>query len=202
MIQKHRDASRRDMVTAMTPAPKPTPRGTTRAALIPLVALLAALMLPAAALSARPAPTARVASAPHCGRQAARDAVANSPLGDYMNSIVGDPTDPNKWTVARFFCRDLTGDHRAEMVVEFYCCTADSPTPLAIFRPVAGQWHLSYSWRGGPVIYGLAIHGRTLIETRPVYRPTDSLCCPSGGNHYWSVRWNGHGWTVKRVAHP
>jgi hypothetical protein len=160
------------------------------------LAVVAAIL----ALSALPAATA-IAS-PGCSRQAARDAVANSPLGDYMNSIVGDPTDTNKWIVAHLFCHDLTGDHRAEMVVEFYCCTADSLTPLAIFRPVNGQWHLSYSYKGGPVIYGLTIRGRTLIETRPVYRPTDSLCCPSGGNHYWTVGWNGHGWTVKRVSRP
>jgi hypothetical protein len=87
------------------------------------------------------------------------------------------------------------------MIGEFECCTVASPTPLAIFRPTAdnSDWHLSYSWKGEPVIYGLRIRGRALIERRPVWRPTDRLCCPSGGTHYWSVAWNGHGWTVRRT---
>jgi hypothetical protein len=55
-----------------------------------------ALTLIAASALGNGSSTARAASAPHCGRQAARDAVANSPLGDYMTKIVADPTDTNR----------------------------------------------------------------------------------------------------------
>ena len=157
---------------------------------------------------------ARVAG-PTCTRHEARVAASRSPLGATMRRILGYPGDPNagdplntqSWIIASgttrgFYCADLGNGH-TDMVVEFMCCTVHSPTPFAIFRAVGSRWRLSYSWNGEPPIYGLRLHRRTLVERRPVWLPSDSLCCPSGGNHYYAIRWagHGHGFSVTRTSH-
>lgn len=174
------------------------------------VSASAVIVAVAAAMPARAVSVAHAAGPP-CTRHEARVATSRSPLGATMRGEVGDPSaDPLNfqfWIIASgttrgFYCVDL-GNGRTDMVVEFMCCTVHSPTPLAIFRPVGGRWRLSYSWNGEPPIYGLRLHRHTLVERRPVWRPSDSLCCPSGGNHYYAIRWvgNGLGFSVTRTSH-
>jgi hypothetical protein len=82
------------------------------------------------------------------------------------------------------------------MAVQFGCCTADSPTPLAIFLALNGRWQLSYSWHG--VSYRLRVRSHGFIEARPVYKG-GPLCCPAY-YAYWSVTWNGQRWVVRRTT--
>lgn len=152
--------------------------------LLAVIALAALWAIPGAASS----------SSPPCTRAIARQAVASSPLGPKMLRLIGQPaTNSSSWGISTFHCRNLTGE--TDMVVKFGCCTADSPTPLAIFRPSGGQWQLSYYYRGVPPTYGLSVKGGTLIEHRPVYT-TGPLCCPNY-YRYWSLRWNGYRWILK-----
>lgn len=139
-----------------------------------------------------------------CTPQAARLAVAATSLGHYMATLgsspgfsgVGPATNAKEWFIQGFYCRNLSG--QPDMAVQFDCCTADSPTPLAIFRALDGRWRLSYSWHG--VTYRLRVRGRSFIESRPVYTKTSAgLCCPSYYT-YWSVTWTGTRWRVRRIG--
>jgi hypothetical protein len=152
------------------------------------------LAAPTVAMPAGPA-----TATPHCGRQAARLGVKATHLGQRMTRVAGDPVSGQHWGISHLYCVDLTGDHRAEMVVLFDCCTITAPTPLAIFRAAKGRWRLSYSSFYPPLIYGLTVRSRSLVEKRPVYGPHDPLCCPSAFR-YWSVRWTGRRWSLRRTS--
>lgn len=151
-----------------------------RRALLPILAtaLLAATAAPAAA-------------APACTESAAQNAVtASAPLERAIRAtgaVMIDEQVFDVFGVARLICRDLTGDDRRELTVLLDCCTAASPTPLAIFRRRGGRWKLAYrSTR--LLISTLRRDGRKLRLRRPVYRRTDPLCCPSAHRRY-VVRW-------------
>jgi hypothetical protein len=131
-----------------------------------------------------------------CSQNVARSAVAATPLGHFMERIVGPATDSRDWFVDSFYCHEFTG--QPDMIVQFGCCTADSNTPLGIFRDIDNRWKLSYSWSG--VSYDLRIQGRSLIESRPVYtKNSPGLCC-AAYNNYWALRWNGKAFVAKRVG--
>jgi hypothetical protein len=141
------------------------------------------------------APAARSAPGPSCNRPQARLAASRSPLGVKMQQEVGSPLDSNTWNLAYISCSHLRSSTEIDMVAEFECCTANSPTPIGIFRPGAnGRWHLTYSWSGEPPVYELALHGRALEGRTPVYNG-GPLCCPVGSRP-WSVRWNGRRWII------
>lgn len=138
---------------------------------------------------------ASAASHPSCSRVQARLATSRSPLGEKMQREVGSPLDSSIWGIAGFHCAHLRKSGETDMVVEFLCCTANSPTPIGIFRPGAnGRWHLSYSWAGEPPVYRFALRGRRLTGRTPVYNG-GPLCCPVGSRP-WSILWNGHRWVV------
>lgn len=169
-----------------------------------LFVIIASSVMIVATTSARGSSDAISAGSPPCNRHIARLAVAGTPLGHYMTTLdsspgfrgVGPPTDTKAWFIQGFYCRNLSG--RPDMAVQFDCCTADSPTPLAIFRAIHGRWRLEYSWHG--VSYDLRIRGRSLIESRPVYtRTSPGLCCPSYYS-YWSITWTGTRWRVRRIG--
>lgn len=141
------------------------------------------------------ASAARSSSGPSCDRPQARLAAYRSPLGDQMQRAAGSPLDSSVWGFFFFSCTHLRSSHETDMVAEFGCCTANSPTPIGIFRPGSnGRWHLTYSWAGEPPVYGLRLSGRTLVGKTPVYNG-GPLCCPAGYRP-WSIRWNGHRWIV------
>jgi hypothetical protein len=148
-------------------------------------AILGALLL---------AGSAHAAGAPSCTRQAARAAIPHTALGHrFVSSLHGAP-----WAIGKLICRPLMGGHATDMVALAECCTAASPTPLFIFRPTVGRWRLTYSSNLTTVVDTLKAQGRSLIEARPVYKPSDPLCCPSSHSH-WQIRWNGHRWVVRRL---
>ncbi|MDQ6841695.1 MAG: hypothetical protein M3025_04630 [Actinomycetota bacterium] len=97
-----------------------------------------------------------------------------------------------------FLCRDLTGDHRSEVVVLFSPAPGRDPAFLFIFRPSHGAWRMSYTTgkRSLPYIRGLSARGHSLVEKRPVFK--SGLCCPSL-YQYWALHWTGHGWSVYRT---
>lgn len=144
-------------------------------------------------------PRAVAARGPHCSHHDARVAAQATSLADRMARVTGTgPIDWNHWGIFKLVCRDLTGDGRTDMAVVFDCCTITAPTPLFIFIPRAGTWRLSFGAMS-PLIYGLRVRRRELIEHRPVYVPSDSLCCPSS-YHDWTVRYTGHGWAFHRIS--
>lgn len=134
-----------------------------------------------------------------CNQFRARIAVAQSPLGAKMKRFLHEDATSVEWGIY-LACKPLAAHDRVDMIVEFGCCTVHSPTPFAILRPNAFPgWYVSYSsW--GPIIYGLRVHRRTVIERRPVWKPTDVLCCPTGVTQYWSVHWTRGRWKVRRVS--
>jgi hypothetical protein len=159
------------------------------------IVTLLVLVLPVITF-ARGAPAPRSASGPSCNRPQARIAASRSPLGDTMRHELGSPLDPNTWSLAHFSCSHLQNLTEIDMVAEFECCTANSPTPIGIFRPGGnGRWRLTYSWSGEPPVYSLALHDRTLEGRTPVYNG-GPLCCPVGSRP-WSVRWNGRRWIIE-----
>jgi hypothetical protein len=169
------------------------PRVTVIAAAVGAVVVFAGSL---AAASVRP----RQAHDPACSKLSSRGAVAASPLGPRMKHPLGEDPTSIDWGV-QLICRPLAGHDRMDMVAEFECCTVHSATPLAILRPDAGAaygWRLSYS-SVNPILYGLRVRGKALIERRPVWKRNDVLCCPTGVTQYWSVGWDGYGWDVHRV---
>lgn len=135
-----------------------------------------------------------------CNKLNARGAVAASPLGSWMKHLIGEDPTSIDWSV-QLICRPLAAHDHMDMVAEFQCCTVHSATPLAILRPdtdAAYGWRVSYS-SVNPIIYGLRVRRREVIERRPVWKPSDVLCCPTGVTQYWSVGWDGYGWDVHRV---
>jgi len=134
-------------------------------------------------------------SKPTCNRSQARIATNESSLGAKMRRDLGSPLNASYWGIASFHCARLRTARELDMVVEFDCCTANSPTPIGIFRPEADSWHLGYSWAGEPPVYSVELRGKVLTGRTPVY-DGGPLCCPSGSRS-WSVRWNGRRWAVK-----
>jgi hypothetical protein len=165
-----------------------------RLSIVSTIAVLSATFMIVASASGRPSlPTP-------CDKLDARGAVAASRLGSWMKSLFGEDPTSIDWSV-QLICKPLAAHDPMDMVVEFQCCTVHSQTPLAILRPDAGA---AYGWRvtfssTGPIIYGLRVRGRSVIERRPIWKPTDVLCCPTGITQYWSVRWDGYGWDVHQV---
>jgi len=101
----------------------------------------------------------------------------------------------------QLICKRLVPEDQTDMIVEFQCCTVRSETPFGILRPSETSldgWRLSYS-STSPIIYGLRIRDREVIERRPQWRPTDVLCCPTGVTKYWAIHWDGFGWDVHQV---
>jgi hypothetical protein len=54
--------------------------------------------------------------------------------------------------------------------------------------------------RGGYKL-GLARVGSDLVETDPVYKPSDPNCCPSGGFDHTRWHWDGARFRVARSWH-
>ena len=137
----------------------------------------------------------RTAAHPACDKHAALAAVSHTTLSRQMRRF--GPAPPGFFVFAVYCHHHLRGSNRADMVALFTCCTSGAPTPLAIFRPAHGRWHLSYSSLK-PLIYGLSFRKHGLIEKRAVYHRGDPMCCPSSYT-YWSLRWNGSRWTIRRI---
>ena len=160
--------------------------------------LVVLVVLSVAVTIAVPSTLGSVAASP-CNRINARTAVANSPLGRKMKEFFGEDATSVEWGISYFARKPLAARDATDIVVEFECCTVHSPTSLAILRPNAFPgWYVSYSsWKR--IIYGVHIHGSTVVERRPVWKPTDVLCCPTGVTQYWSVHWKRGRWEVHRV---
>ena len=145
------------------------------------------MVLFAALLAALAATAAPAHAAPACTKAAAEDAVtAADPLVDDIRAtgaLTPDQEVFDVFGVAKVICADLTGDGDPEMTVLLDCCTAASPTPLAVFRPRGDRWRLAYA-STRLLLSGVKRKGRTLRLRHPVYRRTDRLCCPSSYKRY------------------
>jgi hypothetical protein len=145
-----------------------------------------------AALAALPTAGA-AAGSPKCSRGAARAAIRQTKLGkQFIGPLRGAP-----WVITTLICAPLMNGNATDMAALATCCTAASPTPLFIFKPSGGHWTLTYSTDLKTLIDRLQRQGRTLRETRPVYKKSDPLCCPSSFTH-WTLRWDGSRWMVRR----
>lgn len=143
-----------------------------------------------------------VAAALGCNRTAARSAILRSRfrrtlhrLGLSRNYRAGDI---EGFGVTTLICADLTGDGKPEMAALLTCCTAGSPTPLAIFDRTGTGWRFRYGMTRHP-IWGLSRSGRSLILRQPVWRRGDGNCCPSSYRHY-RLAYRAGGFKLRRAG--
>jgi hypothetical protein len=138
-------------------------------------------------------PKSSSVTTPACTKQAAMTAARNSSLpsrlaaqypGGRVSFTKGD------FFAAALICHSLIGKGVATMAVTYGCCTAASPTPLAVFEAVDGKWRLVYLLVNR-LVYDIKLQGNAIVEKTPVYSRADPLCCPS---HYriYRLRWSGH----------
>ncbi|MBA3717562.1 MAG: hypothetical protein H0W87_04960 [Actinobacteria bacterium] len=152
-----------------------------RRPLTALVVALASVVLTAAASSAPAASTAP------CTLLAAKSGILAS---DLPMRVKQDAAGGKGGAgIDRLLCRDLTSDGRKDMVASVYSGTAIGVEAWVFFRSVADGWKLSFR-RIGLVRARIQLTGVAVIETDPVYRPTDKRpCCPTGGMKHFRFEW-------------
>lgn len=142
---------------------------------------------------------ARPSAAISCSKDAAADALLGSPsflqMLDTTDLRLGEGYEP--FSVVKVACHDFTGDGRRDMAVLLMCCTAASPTPLAIFQNRGDRWRLRFS-QVRRLVYGIRARGPDLILRSPHFEISDPLCCPSSYRHY-RLRWAGNRFVLRRI---
>ena len=101
------------------------------------------------------------------------------------------------YRVYKLVCKDFTGDGVKDMGVLMLCCTAASPTPVAVFRAVGPSWKLAYS-STRRLVWNLSARGSSLIMRSPVYRRGNAACCPSK-YAYYKLAWKGKSFKLGRT---
>lgn len=153
------------------------------------VAVLAISVTVAAAQSAamRQSPT----TAGSCSKASARTIVAQLGLGERS---VPDP-------VGRVLCGSFTGPGSQTMVVSLWGDGNSGLVEWAVFRWSGGTWQFLMTQTAAASITAA---GPDIRQTLPIYRPSDSRCCPTGGEKSRLWHWNGSRfvtgpWQVKQA---
>jgi hypothetical protein len=68
-----------------------------------------------------------------------------------------------------------------------------------VLHRTAHGWHIVYSRYDNPG--DIQPHGLLLQEVSPIYKPSDSLCCPSNLRTR-TLRWTGHAFKVSTTRAP
>ena len=100
--------------------------------------------------------------------------------------VVPDPTLPSP--VASALCGPFTGRGSEAMVAVFSRGTCLPSSGWAVFRLTAGTWRLVLQQSGFSI---LSTAGTDIRETRPIWRPADPPCNPTGGTNARTWHWNG-----------
>jgi len=140
----------------------------------------------------------------NCTRKAARAAILGSSFGrsiekklpDNVKNGAGGILGHGIWKLR---CADVTRDGRKEMIVVLTCCTANTPTPWAIFGRKAGKWRPAFQVVSRKTsLAGLRVNSKgDVVEKLPIYRLDDALCCPSSFS-YRFTHWNGSRFVVRQ----
>jgi hypothetical protein len=100
--------------------------------------------------------------------------------------------------IDELLCRDVTRDGRREMVVLLKCCTANTPTPWAIFARRSGSWRPIFQVVSRKIsVSDLRVSKKgDVLEKLPRYEQGDAVCCPSRYS-YRVTHWNGSRFVVR-----
>jgi hypothetical protein len=106
--------------------------------------------------------------------------------------LEGSPGPILGYSIYKLICRDVTGDGRSEMVLLLQCCTANTPTPWAVFQRKARRWRPIFQVVSRKIsVVDLRVNpAGDLVEKLPVYQQGDAMCCPSS-YAYRTRHWNG-----------
>jgi hypothetical protein len=144
--------------------------------------------------------TSGATGGPSCSKAAARRAILGVP--SFVRAVrrrvyAGKQSLFSIYNTQRVICRDLTGDGRRDMAVLMFCCTAASPTPVAIFRNTGSRWAYAFG-STRRLVDAMSVRGHDLIELSPVYRRSDAFCCPSSHRRH-RLDWTGHRFVSRRA---
>lgn len=93
--------------------------------------------------------------------------------------------------VGQVLCGPFAGPDSEAMAFTLNAPTCWSPQGWAVFRFADGEWRLLLEQRLVFVVAPLVASGGGLREERPVFRPGDPRCIPSGGTQARVWRWDG-----------
>lgn len=169
---------------------------------LPVIAALLALALALQTL-ARTATASPASSAATCSRATARGVIGDSSFGRAIERRLGQYVAGGAgpilgFGISQLICADVTRDGRREMIVLLKCCTANTPTPWAIFARRGGAWRPLFRVVSRRIsVTRIRVNARgDVVEKLPRYEPDDGLCCPSGYT-YRTTRWNGSRFVVR-----
>jgi hypothetical protein len=131
------------------------------------------------AQSTLPSTTPPTRAAPPCNKRAARQELATHGLLDA--GFVG---------VDRLICRDFTGDGRRDMAFTRAVTGSAGTIGWGIFIADKRRWRLALV-REDETQVGIKADGRELLRSRPIHRPGDANCCPTGGATIEAYRFEG-----------
>lgn len=118
-----------------------------------------------------------------CSKAGAVEVVERLHLND---PEVADP-------VGRVLCGSFTGPGSQTMVVSLVGPGNTGLIEWAVFRWEADAWQFVMKQ---PAAAAITAAGPDIRQTLPVYRPSDSRCCPSGGTKTRIWHWNGSNFTA------
>jgi hypothetical protein len=143
------------------------------------------------------------ASARRCSRRTARSRIPRSGFGNTITTKLRRYAEAGAgpvlgYGIAQLICADVTRDGRAEMIVLLKCCTANTPTPWAIYERKAGAWRPVFQVVSRKIsVTSLRVDSDgDLVEKLPRYASGDPLCCPSAFS-YRATHWNGSRFVVR-----
>ena len=139
------------------------------------VAIVAFSVTVAASQSAT---TRQISAAGRCSRAAARTIVEELGLGEQS---VPDP-------VGRVLCGSFAGPGSETMVVSLWGPGNSGFVAWAVFRWTGSTWQFLMKQ---PAAASITAAGHDIRQTLPIYRPSDSRCCPTGGTKSRLWHWNG-----------
>lgn len=130
--------------------------------------------------------------AARCSEAAARRIVKQLRLGD------GSLADP----VGKVLCGAFAGPRSEVMVVMLVGEGNAGFAYWVVFRWAGGTWQFLMRQTAGASITAA---GPDIRQTLPIYRPSDSRCCPTGGTKTRLWHWNGSRfvaspWKYRRVG--
>jgi hypothetical protein len=145
-----------------------------------VASLTLAILVFSVAVAAAPSATKRHSSATagRCSKAAAREIVEQLGLGERSAPA----------PVGRVLCGSFTGPGSETMVVSLWGPGNTGFVEWAVFRWAGGTWQFLMKQ---PAAAAITAAGPDIRQTLPIYRPSDSRCCPSGGTKSRLWRWNG-----------